>query len=188
MGVGVEDFFSVVMMLALLLLAILWCLIQCCGELGRLNSSGCSCVLVFLCSWWLTQWSYCRWTARVWLWKVYIWCSLALPGRQLGLAHYVTHCWCVCVVLHAHSMAWCWACTQAVWAACVCVYTRYLVSGMCLAVRWSARQSWSISSHFHYSTNLPIGIATWHNVLFCFVVCRESRWESSEDEDHQVQD
>ena len=48
MGVGVEDFFSVVMILALLLLAILWCLIQCCGELGRLNSSGCSCVLVFL--------------------------------------------------------------------------------------------------------------------------------------------
>jgi hypothetical protein len=29
---------------------------------------------------------------------------------------------CVCAVVHAHSMACCWACTQAVWAACVCVW------------------------------------------------------------------
>ena len=79
---------------------------------SRLNSSGCSCVLVFLCSYVLTSGT-CRWLnqmARVWLGKAFI-CptiaslidSLAWSSWWLSLAVYVlvdmhTALWAACLV------------------------------------------------------------------------------------------
>jgi hypothetical protein len=105
-------------------------------------------VLSVLALWWLTKLPVDEW-ARVWLKKGYICLSLALSGRQQWWFHLVTpHSAGVLFSMH----------TCTVSCLCVCV-----PDALHLDVRGSARQSWTISSPFHYSSNLPSGNATWHN-------------------------
>jgi hypothetical protein len=67
------------------------------------------------------------------------------------------------------------------WAGWLCVCAKCLVSGLCLALSGSARQSWSYLLCCHFSSN-----ATWHNSCFVVLVCRELgddqvkiKWRSS---------
>jgi hypothetical protein len=120
----------VVDLLALLLLVILWGLIQCCGELADWTAVA---VHVFLSSCVLTS-EACRWLwLRVCFWKAYIWCSLALPGRQLGLAHYVTHCWCVCVLCYMHTQ---WLGVEHAHRLCELLVCVYIPDTWYLACAW----------------------------------------------------
>jgi hypothetical protein len=135
---------------------------------SRLNSSGCSCVLVFLCSYVLTS-EACRWIwLRVCFWKAYMWCSLALPGRQLGSAHLVTHWWCVCVLCYMHTQ---WLGVEHAHMLCVLLVCMCVPDPLNLAWRGSARQSCDIIHHIHFFSNLPSGFATWLNLCFVLCVC-----------------
>jgi hypothetical protein len=115
---------------------------------------------LFLCSCVLVTYpvAVCRWTAESGGGKGFIWAWCWSPGRQQGLASLGDTQSCVCVLCCMHS---------ALWATrlCVCTSTWYLAWS--LAVRWSARQSWSISAQVLFSSNLPSGNATWHNSLLC---------------------
>ena len=170
--VGVEDCFRVELVLALLLLAILCGLIQCCGELSRLNSSDCSCVLVFLCSWWLTQWS--------------------LPMNELGFGskrlYMMPSCslWSTALACHfGDSVCVCAACTQPCEQA-VCVCRQMLCTWTWnLSVAWISSAAWSYPLHFLYlltcQVALPLGLIL---VLLCFVQgiknITQWRWRSSD--------
>jgi hypothetical protein len=158
-------------MLALLLLARWWCLIcfyvwlELVEQQWLFYCSSCACVLAVLwdlpCEAAVDEWS------RVHCWKGFYVISLFFSGRQQGLAA----CWwltsCVCVVCCMHTAVW------AAWL-CVCANSWYLAC--VLAVRWSARQSWSISTQFHYSSNLPCGFTTWRNFSFVVFMYSDNLW------------
>jgi hypothetical protein len=79
---------------------------------------------------------------------------------------------CMCAVMHAHTMACCWACTKAVWAACV-LAGWYLIQWMD-QLGWS----WSYPLIFTFLANLPSGNATWHNPCLVFVCVQGTMWGS----------
>jgi hypothetical protein len=153
-----------------LLLLVLVILVWFCGEFGQIEQQCCSSCSSAFAFWWLTRWrclvdDWARFTVGegfIWLAFVSLVDSSTFPfGDSL----------CVCA-----------ACTQPCEQA-VCVSA----DALHLAVRVDQIGSLDhILSWFNIFANLPIGIATWHNVLFVWFVCRDH--EIDQDEDLQAQD